>query len=50
MKQGDPIKAIAREAIAREIEAEFSGVPNARRDSLRAADRIVRLIESGQEQ
>lgn len=47
--QIDPVEAIAREAIAREIEAEFKDVENARRDALRAADRIINLIKQGQQ-
>ena len=39
------LEAIAREAIAQIIEGEFVGVPNARRDSLRAAERIVRMLD-----
>lgn len=40
------LEAIAQEAIAQIIESEFHDVANARRDSLRAATRIVRMMAS----
>ena len=46
--QNDPAIALARAAIAREIEAEFHDIPNAHRDGLRAADRIIHLLRQGQ--
>lgn len=45
--QEDPLLAVARAAIAREIEEEFKDIPKADRDALRAADRIIKLIRKG---
>lgn len=45
--EDDPAIAIARAAIAREIEAEFHDIPKAERDAFRAADRIIALIRKG---